>query len=37
MMMEELKNIEDRLKQDETEIKEKINNTNEHKIMEKCN
>jgi len=34
MMMAELKNIEDIMKQDETEIKEEKKNINEHRIME---
>jgi len=37
MMMAKLKNIKDRMKQDETKIKEEIKNTNEHRIMERHN
>jgi len=37
MMMAKLKNIEYRMKQDQTEIKEEIKNTNEHRIMERRN
>ena len=36
-MMAKLKNIKDRMKQDETKIKEEIKNTNEHRIMERHN
>jgi len=35
MMMAELKNVEDIMKQDETEIKEKIKNVNEKKSSTK--
>ena len=33
MMMVKLKNIEDKMKQDESQLKEKIKNIDEHKIM----
>jgi len=34
-MMAKLKNIENRMKQNETKIKEEIKNTNEQRIMER--